>query len=55
MTAREFISRLRGYPLTKQQIKTLRGQALCGDLNGARRGLAAIIRRNMAWRKQPKR
>ena len=31
--------------LTYQQIRTLRGQALKGDLNGAYRGLAKIIGR----------
>lgn len=31
--------------LTQQQIRTLRGQALKGDINGAYRGLAKIIGR----------
>ena len=34
-----FIRSLRHYRLTKQQIKTLRGQALNGDLAGAQKGL----------------
>jgi len=30
--------------LTKQQIKTLRGQALAGDISGALKGLERIVR-----------
>lgn len=30
--------------LTRQEVKTLRGQALNGDLDGARRGLARILK-----------
>ena len=29
--------------LTRQQIKTLRGQALSGDVDGAMKGLAKIL------------
>lgn len=38
-----FIKNLKHYPLTKQQIKTLRGQALAGDLVGAQKGLERMI------------
>ena len=31
--------------LTRQQIKTLRGQALSGDADGALKGLERILRR----------
>jgi hypothetical protein len=42
---RIFISELRKYrnSLSKQVIKTLRGQALSGDLNGAKKGLNRIL------------
>ena len=45
--AAPFLNRLRGYRkiLTFQQWRTLRGQALNGDLEGAERGLDVIIRR----------
>lgn len=33
--------------LSKQQIKTLRGQALSGDLEGAHRGLEKIMKRTV--------
>lgn len=32
--------------LTKQQLKTIRGQALAGDLTGARKGLNHLINRS---------
>ena len=38
-----FIKSLKQYGLTKQQIKTLRGQALSGNLDGARKGIARLI------------
>ena len=41
----KFIETLKLYPLTKQQLKTLRGQALAGDLEGAQRGLETIMTR----------
>lgn len=41
----KFIEILKLYPLTKQQLKTLRGQALAGDLEGAQRGLETIMTR----------
>ena len=31
--------------LTRQQIKTLRGQALAGDIDGAIKGLESILKR----------
>lgn len=31
--------------LTRQQYKTVRGQALSGDLEGARKGLAKLLKR----------
>lgn len=39
-----FIKELDRYGLTKQQKKTLRGQALKGDLEGAIKGLRTIAR-----------
>ena len=45
---RTFIKALRTIPkLTKQQIKTLKGQALAGDLDGAFKGLRRIQQRGM--------
>lgn len=43
----DFISELRQYKgvLTRQQIQTLRGQALSGDVEGARKGLERLLRR----------
>ena len=38
-----FIRNLKHYPITKQQVKTLRGQALTGDLVGAQNGLERTI------------
>lgn len=36
--------------LTKQQWKTIRGQALSGDINGAVKGLIKILkRRGVSW------
>lgn len=42
--ARDFIKRLHQYKdtLTPQQLRTLRGQALAGDVPGARRGLKRL-------------
>lgn len=44
----KFIRSLRHYPLTRQQIKTLRGQALSGDVAGAIKGLRKCIESNRA-------
>ena len=41
-----FIGSLKHYQLTKQQIKTLRGQALAGDLAGAQKGLKKAVANN---------
>ena len=43
MKINDFIKSLRTLNLTKQQKKTLRGQALSGDLKGAKKGLAKLI------------
>lgn len=45
--AAPFLRRLRGYRniLTFEQWRTLRGQALAGDIEGAERGLGVIVRR----------
>lgn len=36
---------IRAHKITLQEARTLRGQALAGDVDGAERGLAKIIRR----------
>lgn len=45
MTLSEFLIVLNGQRerLTRQQFKTLRGQALAGDVNGASKGLRQIL------------
>lgn len=40
-----FIKSLKEADLTRQQIKTLRGQALSGDVSGAIKGLDRILKR----------
>lgn len=42
-----FVKRLKKYQnqLSKQQLKTLRGQALSGDLAGAKKGLTKLLRK----------
>lgn len=40
-----FIESLKFYELTAQQRKTLRGQAIAGDLEGAQKGLQTILDR----------
>lgn len=47
-----FIRCLRFYRLTSQQRKTLRGQALAGNLAGAKAGLQKIVRKGYAHGKQ---
>ncbi len=42
-----FIKSLIKYGLSKQQIKTLRGQAFAGDLAGAKKGLERLIRKKV--------
>jgi hypothetical protein len=39
------IKSLKGHGLSKQQKKTLRGQALAGDLAGAKKGVKRLARR----------
>ena len=39
----KFIKSLKYYNLTKQQKKTLKGQAISGDLEGAKKGLARLL------------
>jgi hypothetical protein len=47
-----FLELLKGYRhlINKQQLKTLRGQALAGDVEGARKGLQKILSRKMSKR-----
>jgi len=46
MSTKQFIDLLKEFRgvLNKQQIKTLRGQALSGDLSGALKGLERIVK-----------
>jgi len=46
-----FLRELRKYKdhLTKQQFKTLRGQVLNGDCEGANKGLKKILNRRMQY------
>lgn len=39
-----FIRSLKNLPLTRQQKRTLKGQALAGDIDGATKGLSKIIK-----------
>jgi len=50
----EFIEILGNYrgELTRQQIRTLRGQALAGDVKGARKGLVKILERNKCQKRK---
>ena len=45
--ARSFLHRLKAYQgkIPPQQLKTLRGQALSGDLEGAEKGFETIVRK----------
>ena len=47
MTISKFVTELKQYRevLPKQTIKTLKGQALSGDLEGAKKGLDTVLRR----------
>ena len=47
--AMKFISRLKKYreELPKQTLKTIRGQALAGDVLGARKGLERLLNEGM--------
>ncbi|CAI9390132.1 hypothetical protein BACSP_02722 [Bacillus sp. T2.9-1] len=44
-----FVMELKRYKdvLPKQTIKTLKGQALSGDLEGAKKGLGTLLRRRV--------
>ena len=50
MTADDFLKILKGRrgQLTRQQIKTIKGQALKGDIEGAKKGLYRCLRRRNA-------
>ena len=41
-----FLRSLKHYGLTKQQIKTIRGLALSGNLSGAQKGLERMVMRH---------
>ena len=45
----KFVMELKRYKdvLLKQTIKTLKGQALSGDLEGAKKGLGTVLRRRV--------
>lgn len=47
INANGFLNELKKYrpQLTRQELKTLRGQALSGDINGAMLGLHKILER----------
>lgn len=47
MTKEQFVSHLKTYRhrIPKQTLKTLRGQALAGDVDGAIRGLTHILKK----------
>lgn len=50
MTKEQFICHLKAYRhlIPKQTLKTLRGQALSGDVDGAIRGLTHILKKESA-------
>ncbi len=50
MSKEQFIRHLKAYRhlIPKQTLKTLRGQALAGDVDGAIRGLAHILKKESA-------
>jgi len=48
---KEFLAELLKHRLSKQQIKTIRGQALAGDLAGARKGLEHLSLKNQYLQK----
>lgn len=52
MIMKAFLALLKGYRhlINKQQLKTLRGQALAGDVEGARKGLQKVLSRKMSKR-----
>ena len=42
---KRFLRKLKDQGLTRQQIKTLRGQVLAGDVDGAIKGLQRLLER----------
>ncbi len=42
---KRFLRQLKDHGLTRQQMKTLRGQALSGDIDGAVKGLERLLGR----------
>lgn len=48
MEQKEFLQMLKAHKqhLTKQQFKTIKGQALAGDIEGARKGLNKLAERS---------
>lgn len=42
---KRFLRKLKDHGLTRQQIKTLRGQAMAGDIDGAIKGLERLLGR----------
>lgn len=46
MSKYEFVKSLKKYPITIQQRHTLKGQALSGDLDGAKKGLQKCLAKN---------
>lgn len=44
MAIRQFLKALKGSQLTAQQKRTLRGQAVAGDLEGALKGYQRLLR-----------
>lgn len=49
MDTMKFVMELKRYKdvLPKQTIKTMKGQALSGDLEGAKKGLGTLLRRRV--------
>ncbi|MGQ4666823.1 hypothetical protein ACUIJN_13520 [Metabacillus halosaccharovorans] len=49
MDTMKFVMELKRYKdvLPKQTIKTMKGQALSGDLEGAKKGLGTVLRRRV--------
>lgn len=41
--------KMRSGKISWQQYSTLRGQALAGDVDGAVKGLAKVLRKNSGW------
>jgi len=55
MEQKEFLQMLKAHKqhLTKQQFKTIKGQALAGDVEGANKGLQKLMERNRKqWEEQ---